>query len=61
MTFAKLKEAVIRLANDKGDEIYPQDVAKKLKVPKEQATKALLALHKEGKLVCADGCKKCDG
>lgn len=60
MTNAKLKEAILAWANGQGEEFYAEDVAKKLKVSKSAAAKAMLTLHDEGKLVHADGCEKCD-
>lgn len=60
MTLSKLKKAIVVWINDRDRETYPDEVAKKFRVPKRTAIKAMLQLHKEGQVVCADGCEKCD-
>lgn len=61
MTIAKLKKAILTWANEKGDEVYADDAARKFKVSRRLARKAFDALHKSGQLVCAnEPCKRCD-
>lgn len=59
MTAKKLKAQVLRLVGEWDDpEIFPSDVAKRLKIPYDQAQAALEALHREGRFSCERG--RCD-
>ena len=61
MTLVKLKKAILAWANERGEEVYADDAAKKFKVSRALARKAFDSLHKAGELVCADEpCKKCE-
>ena len=58
---SELKRKIVMYANEQEDEIGPCEVAAQFKVTHFFALKAIKELHRDGELVCADGCDKCEG